>query len=164
MSLDELRETRVGYAVKRAFHAQRVTIDGVLREFGITTAQWAALMCLHYQEGLSSADLARFNDCTPQTMNSIILHLEAVGLVERYRHPRHGTLLPARLTPAGEELLARCTARVEAVEARVLAGFDADERRQLIGLLNRYTEALQREAGETTGDPGERMLDAAQHA
>jgi DNA-binding MarR family transcriptional regulator len=150
MDIKERRRVRVGYAIKRAHHAERIAIDHALRDLGLTTAQWAALIRLDYHEGLSNADLARLNDCTPQTMIAVIMNLEAAGLVERYRHPTNGTLLPTRLTELGRELLDRCTERVEAVEERMLSDLDEDERGRLIALLDRCTDALHREPADVS--------------
>lgn len=135
-------EGRVGYAIKRAQHAQRVAMDKALRDLGLTAAQWGTLMCLAYHEDLSNADLARVNDCTPQSMNSIVLHLEEAGLVERHRHATHGTLLPTRLTVTGRSLLQKSLARVDALEVRMLAPLSDLERSQLTELLNRCIVAL----------------------
>jgi DNA-binding MarR family transcriptional regulator len=136
-------QSRVGYAIKRVFHAERTAIDNALRDLSMTAAQWGVLMTLHKHDGLTNADLARLRECTPQSMNAIIMHLEQTGLVERHPHPTHGTVLPARLTPAGEDLLARCADRVEVIEERMLSDLDAQERRILLGLLHRCASALQ---------------------
>lgn len=138
-------ETRVGYAIKRAQHAQRTAVDNALRDLGLTAPQWGTLMFLDRHADLSNAGLARCSDCTPQTMNAIVHHLERAGLVERHPHPTHGTVLPARLTPAGRDLLHAGEARVNALEAKMLAPLSREERAQLIDLLNRYVDALHAE-------------------
>lgn len=138
-------DNRVGYAIKRTQHAQRLRMDEALRDLGITMPQWAALMCLHNSEGMTNADLARVNDCTPQSMNAIVQHLEAADLLERSHHPDHGTVLPARLTSAGRDVMQRGFERVLAVESRMLAAINQEERRLLIDLLNRCIDGLQTE-------------------
>src|SRR5438270_919773 len=114
-------EDRIGYALKRAYQAQRTAFDDALRDLGLTMAQWGALKCLQMHEGFTSAELARMACCTPQTMNDIVLHLEKAGLVEREPHPTHGTILPAHLTAAGSAVLIECDSRVEAIEERMLS-------------------------------------------
>jgi DNA-binding MarR family transcriptional regulator len=136
-------ENLAGFAIKRAQHAQRTALDNALRDLGITTAQWGTLTWLQRHDELTNADLARVCDCTPQTMNAIVLHLESDGLIERHRHPTHGTVMPARLTDAGRDLLHACFERVNAVEDRMLADLSEVEQRQLVELLNRCTQALQ---------------------
>lgn len=140
---DESFDTRIPYAIKRAHHAQRIAMDHALRELGLTAPQWSVLMCLRYQGGMSNAELARHNDCTPQTMNEIVRHLEAAGLVERERHPTHGIIQPARLTPAGEALLTECKQRISALQARVYAALTEEQRTALLDGLTRWSAALQ---------------------
>ena len=65
-------------------------MDKALREVCMTTAQYAALSALEAAPGLSGAELARRSLVTPQTMNAILVNLEAAGLVVRRPHPEHG--------------------------------------------------------------------------
>lgn len=143
MTEDDNARYRVGYAIKRAYQEQRAALDNALRDLGVTTPQWAVMLRLRDHAGISNADLARLNCCTPQTMNDIVRHLEATGLVERERHPTHGIVLPTRLTPAGEHLLDECTRRIDAVQREMLAGFSEEECRSVAAALDRCVAALQ---------------------
>ena len=122
-------DSRVGYQMKRAQHALRVEVDKALREVSMTTAQYAALSALEVAPGLSGAELARRSFVTPQTMNVILVNLEAAGLVVRRPHPEHGRVLQAYLTEIGEESLAGAHGLVEAVERRMLDRLSQDGRR-----------------------------------
>jgi DNA-binding MarR family transcriptional regulator len=73
-------------------------MDGTLKELNVTAPQYAALSVLAEEPGLSNAALARRSFVTPQTMNQIMVRLEAAGLVERRAHPEHGRVLQAYLT------------------------------------------------------------------
>lgn len=143
MTEEQGLEHRVGYAIYRVHQAQRAAMDHALRDLGVTTPQWAVLMRLRCYADVSNAELARLNTCTPQTMNDIVRHLEATGLIEREHHPTHGTVLLTHLTAAGEQLLDGCTQRTDAVERRMLAGLSEEERHCLIEALNRCADALQ---------------------
>jgi len=135
-------ESRVGYQMKRAQHALRAEMDKALREVGMTTAQYAALSALEVAPGLSGAELARRSFVTPQTMNAILVNLEAVGLVVRRPHPEHGRVLQAYLTGMGEEVVARAHGLVEAVERRMLDKLSQDDRRRLLEALRGCADAL----------------------
>lgn len=148
-------EGRVGYQMKRVQHALRSAMDGALREVGITTAQYAALNALEVAPGLSGADLARRGFVTPQTMNAIVVNLEAAGLVARRPHPEHGRVLQAYLTETGEELVSRAHEVVEAIERRMLEGLGRDEQRWLLEALRGCADALETGAEEATS--GARM-------
>lgn len=133
---------RVGYQMKRAQHALRLEMDGVLRGVGLTTPQYAVLSVLEEEAGLSGAALARRCFVTPQTMNQILVNLQGSGTVERRPHPEHGRVLSAYLTPKGEELVALAHGKVGAIEERMLAGLDREERSRLLEALRGCAESL----------------------
>ena len=68
-----------------------------LRSFGLTVAQYAAMLSLYYVPEQSSAQLARAAAVTPQTMATVIAKLEQKRLVtpSPLLRPRQG---PHRLT------------------------------------------------------------------
>jgi DNA-binding MarR family transcriptional regulator len=133
---------RVGYQLKRAEHALRLEMDGVLRGVGLTTPQYAALSVLEEEAGLSGAALARRCFVTPQTMNQILMNLQGSGMVERRPHPEHGRVLSAYLTRKGAELVALAHGEVGTIEDRMLAGLDSGERSRLLEALRGCAESL----------------------
>ena len=135
---------RIGYEMKRAQHGLRLRMDAALREVGVTTPQYAALSVLAEEPGISNAGLARRSFVTPQTMNQILLKLEAAGLAERRPHPEHGRVLQAYPTEEGEKLRRECAKRVDAVEERMVSGLSEDERLTLLDLLRGCSAALRR--------------------
>jgi len=133
----------VGYQLKRAQHALRSRMDEALRSLEITTPQYAVLSILEHEPGLSGAALARRSFVTAQTMNPILVSLEANGLVERRPHPEHGRVIATFLTERGREVLARCHERVFAVEARMLAGVGDEQAQLLADLLRQCADRLE---------------------
>ena len=85
-------------------------------------------------------------------MNSILVNLEAAGLVVRRPHPEHGRVLQAYLAAEGEELVSRAHEIVEAVEQRMLAGLYPEERLWLPNLLRSRTDSLEAKADKTVAD------------
>ena len=140
-------EDRVGYELKKVQHDLRLGMDAELKELDVTTPQYAALSVLAEEPGLSNAALARRSFVTPQTMNQILVRLEAAGLVERVAHPEHGRVLQSYLTKEGERLRQKCAERVDTVEERMLSGLSADERADLLALLRRCSATLRQEDG-----------------
>jgi DNA-binding MarR family transcriptional regulator len=122
-------------------------MDKALREVSMTTAQYAALSALEAAPGLSGAELARRSFVTPQTMNVILVNLEAAGLVVRRPHPEHGRVLQAYLTEVGEESLAGAHGLVDAVERRMLDGLSQEDRRRLLEVLRGCADTLAGGAG-----------------
>lgn len=120
-------------------------MDEALKELGVTTPQYAALSVLAEEPGLSNAALARRSFVTPQTMNQILVRLEAAGLVKRRPHPEHGRVLQAHLTEEGEKLRRECERRVDAIEERMVYELSEEERLRLLELLRRCSEALRQD-------------------
>lgn len=138
-------EGKVGYVLKGVQRDLRASMEGTLKELGVTTPQYAALSVLAEEPGLSNATLARRSFVTPQTMNQIMVRLESAGLVERRAHPEHGRVRQAYLTGEGEGLRQECAVRVDAVEGLMVSGLSGEERSNLLGLLRRCSSALRRE-------------------
>ena len=132
----------IGYLLKSAQQSLRAATDAALRDLGITTPQYAVLAFLEEAPGLSGAQLARRAFVTPQTMNRIVVHLQAAGLIERGPHPEVGRVLEARLSKRGQGLLAECHRRVRQVEARMVSGLNPGEQRRLAHLLERCVANL----------------------
>jgi DNA-binding MarR family transcriptional regulator len=139
-------DSSVGYELKRVQHFLRLEMDAVLKELGVTTPQYAALSVLAEEPGLSNAALARRSFVTPQTMNQILVRLEAAGLVGRRPHPEHGRVLQAFLTEGGERLRGDCAKRVDAVEERMVGGLSEGDRLGLLDMLRACSAALRRAA------------------
>lgn len=133
----------VGQLLKRAQHALRLRMDEALRALGVTTPQYAILYALAQHGPQSNADLARACFVTPQTMNAIVLAMEADGHLKREPHPTHGRIQLAALTDPGRALHAACVAAVAGVEARMEAGFGPGELAALAAGLARCVANLE---------------------
>ena len=114
---------RLGYALKRAQHALRVSMDEVLRPLTLTTPQYAVLCAIEADPGISNASLARAAFVTAQTMQGILSNLERDELLSRRPDPAHGRILCSELTVKGRLVLARAHDAVRAVEDRMVTSF-----------------------------------------
>lgn len=81
--------------------------------------------------GISPAELARRSFVTPQSMNELVLMLEAAGLVTRQPHPQHGRIRQAHLTASGRSKIAAARRCVNTIAERMLSSLTASEQRQL---------------------------------
>ena len=66
---------RLGLHIKSAEQAMMAAKTEALRGFGLTVAQYAAMLSLYYVPEQSSAQLARAAAVTPQTMATVIAKL-----------------------------------------------------------------------------------------
>ncbi|MFG2007351.1 MarR family winged helix-turn-helix transcriptional regulator [Spirillospora sp. NPDC048911] len=133
---------RLGSYLKRAEQALSATKNSVLKPAGVTGPQYAALMHLSDNPGISAAGLARLCAVTPPTMNTVLKNLLEHGLVERTPHEWHRNVLETRLTAKGEKTLADADARAVKVERGLAAEFTDAERETLMALLDRCVDFL----------------------
>ncbi|MGW4646747.1 MarR family winged helix-turn-helix transcriptional regulator [Kitasatospora sp. NPDC004289] len=133
---------RLGPAIRQAEQSVTAAKVEALRGLGLTVPQYAVLLQLAERTERSGAQLARGAAVTPQTMAGVLANLEAKGLIERQQSEVHGKVMLARLTEAGEGLLAEADDRAVGVEAALWSAFAPEEREQLCALLRRAATAL----------------------
>jgi DNA-binding MarR family transcriptional regulator len=108
--------------------------------------QRAALARLGRGGPMSSAELARLEQISPQSMGSTLAALESRGLVERRSDPADGRRIVMSLTAAGEESLRdRRSARIAQLAAPLGAEFSRAELKRLAAvapLIERLAERL----------------------
>ena len=129
-------ESRLGTFLKRSEQALIAEKSRVLRPFGLSVPQYAALYALS-QAPLSGAQLARICYVTPQSMASLLSTLESKRLIERAPSDVHAQVLVAKLTRPGHAVFRKANEAAMAVEARLSAAFTDDEENSLRGLLQR---------------------------
>ena len=115
----------LGYLLRQAQAATRLTLERALADLGITPPQFAVLTMLRAYPGLSGADLARVAVLTPQTVGVIIRNLERDGAIRKAPHPVHGRLLQWTLTRRGAKLLDKGRRRAMTLERRLQSGLSA---------------------------------------
>lgn len=116
MSMVNSVQSRLGYGLKIAQHALRKRMEADLRPLGLTLPQYAVLVELENNTGQTNADLAVKAFITPQSMQGVLVNMEAAGLIERKPDMHHGRRQLAQLTTKGAALAARGHAVTLAVE------------------------------------------------
>ena len=114
---------RLGYALKHAQHALRMSMDESLRPLKLTTPQYAVLCAVEAEAGISNARLARAAFVTAQTMQGVLANLERDGLLDRLPDPTHGRVLRSELTRKGRSALAKAHRAVRVVEDAMVTSF-----------------------------------------
>ncbi|MET7331263.1 MarR family transcriptional regulator [Nonomuraea sp. NPDC005650] len=140
MPVDE----RLGLDIKRAEQTLIAAKQAAVRPAGLTVPQYATLLALVGNPGISGAALARACLVTPQAMTVVLKNLEERGFVERSSHPWHRNVLETRLTEAGHAALTAADERATVIERAIASEFSAEEREQLRSLLARCNEAIAR--------------------
>lgn len=102
----------------------RVDADKRARLHGMTRAQWAILIWLQRQPGLSQKELAEILEVEPITVARLIDRLEARGAVERRPDPRDRRIWRLHLGPPSAEMLAEIAHQRGEITKMLLAGLD----------------------------------------
>ena len=98
----------------------------------LTLSESAALARLDRGGPATSAELARAEQISPQSMGATLGALETRGLIVRSPDPEDGRRMILSITEPGLELLRdRRSRRTEQLERALSAGFTAAEREQL---------------------------------
>ncbi|MER6514179.1 MarR family transcriptional regulator [Nonomuraea sp. NPDC001636] len=140
--MDMPPEERLGLDVKRAEQRLMAAKHAAVKTAGLTVPQYAALLALHANPGISAAALARECLVTPQAMNVVLKNLLEHGLIERSPHQWHRTMLETHLTDAGREALRVADEAAVIIERRISTAFTPEERTTLRTLLTRFTDAI----------------------
>ncbi len=135
---------RLGLVIKKAEQALMTEKTRVLREFGLTVPQYAALYSLSATPQASAAQLARVCLVTPQSMATVLENLESKGLITRIQSPMHHRVREIRLTEEGSIILHQADARALAVEHRLADSYTPEEQQTLRENLERAIATLQR--------------------
>jgi DNA-binding MarR family transcriptional regulator len=126
----------IGLIVRRV----RAKAPAELREFSWT--QKSVLKRLESDGPATSAELARAESVTPQSMGTAIAALEEMGLVERKAHPQDGRQMVVKLTAKGKSLREHTKAAQETWLTQALEKLDKQE----LAILFKASEIMKRMA------------------
>jgi len=141
--------------------AMRTYIDQAARGHGMTRAQWAVLIRLERQEGMTQAEMAESLEIQPISLVRLADRLCDQKLVERRRHESDRRANRLYLTPKGRATLERLVPLGRAISSDVLASFSEPEASELLQQLLRIKANIRR-AG--TRVVARRIANGARHA
>ncbi|RFZ40092.1 MarR family winged helix-turn-helix transcriptional regulator [Mycobacterium marinum] len=133
--MSQAEEAPLGFLLYRAAAVLRPEVSTALNPLGLTLPEFVCLRILSASPGLSSAELARHTNVTPQAMNTVLRKLEEVGAVSRPASVPSGRALPATLTAPGRALLKRAEVVVRGADDRILAKLTPAEQREFKRML-----------------------------
>jgi DNA-binding MarR family transcriptional regulator len=125
----------LGYLLFQVMATLRPEVAAALSPLSLTLPEFVCMRMLLMSPGLSSAELARLGNVSPQAMNTVLHRLENAQIVTRPPSVASGRALPATLTADGRTLLKRAEAAVRDADAKVLAKLSASQQRDFIRML-----------------------------
>lgn len=127
----------LGYLLYRVAAVLRPEVSAVLGPLGLTLPEFVCLRMISMFPGMSSAELSRHTNVTPQAMNTVLRKLEEVGAVARPASVSSGRALPATLTGQGRAVLKRAEGAVRAADARILSKLTESQQREFKRMLEK---------------------------
>jgi DNA-binding MarR family transcriptional regulator len=107
----------------------------------ITIPQFRTLVILSSRGSMNLATLAGILDVQPSTVGRMVDRLVNAELVDRQQHPSSRRELMVKLTPRGQRLVRKVTARRRDELARVVDRMPLRERHGLVRALTAFTAA-----------------------
>ena len=134
----------------------RVEADKRARRHGMTRAQWAILIWLERQPGISQKELSELLEVEPITVARLIDRLQARGMVERRPDPRDRRIWRLHLLRPAREVLHEIDVQRTDMTRIVTAGITEDS-------IEIMTEALMRMKATLTQEahPSRRIVEPA---
>jgi len=137
IDMGQTEDAPLGYLLYRVGAVLRPEVSGMLGPLGLTLPEFVCLRILSMSPGLSSAELSRNTNVTPQAMNTVLRRLEEIGAVARPESVSSGRALPATLTASGRTLLRRAEGAVRVADSRILAKLTPAQQREFKRMLEK---------------------------
>ena len=134
--------TRTGYLLWQTGHAVSRVMVAALEPVELTPSQFAALVHVNREPGVSCAELARRTNLTPQSMQTALQPLVRRALVERRPHPVHRRVVGLYPTTAAAAILEAAENAVQTADAALVARLGAEEGEILQRLLRRVLTTI----------------------
>ena len=131
----------------------RVDADKRARQHGMTRAQWAILIWLERQPGITQKELSEILEVEPISVARLIDRLESRGMVERRPDPRDRRIWRLHLMAPAYAVLAEIDTQRAAMTAMVRAGIDNQSIENMTETLIRMKATLTREAHAARREP-----------
>ena len=124
----------------------RVDADKRARAHGMTRAQWAILIWLERQPGISQKELAELLEVEPITVARLVDRLEGRGMVERRPDPRDRRIWRLHLSLPAHAVLRDINDQRAKMATLVTNGIREDDQTIMIEALLQMKTTLTREA------------------
>jgi DNA-binding MarR family transcriptional regulator len=125
----------LGYLLFQVMANLRPEVTAALSPLSLTLPEFVCMRMLSMSPGLSSAELARLGNVSPQAMNTVLHRLENAQLVTRPASVASGRALPASLSADGRTLLKRAEAAVRDADAKVMGKLTTSQQREFKRML-----------------------------
>lgn len=126
---------RAGQCAGDIFASEMTNLD-------LTPRQFAVLLTVAQNEGLSQTDLVELTGIDRSTLADIVRRMLKKGLLQRRRTREDARAYAVKLTDEGTRILAAARPKVEAVDARILGALTEGQQATLVDDLKAIVSSL----------------------
>jgi DNA-binding MarR family transcriptional regulator len=132
------------------FTVREALMRAVPDQHGVRGPQFGVLRAVSEagDEGIRLTDISNRLLVSCAHVTGLVDRLEAIGLIVREPHPSDRRALLAKLTPLGREVVDDVIPRHDARAKAIFSVLSTEERAQLVGLLDRLSDAARKLEGE----------------
>jgi DNA-binding MarR family transcriptional regulator len=138
----EFLERQPTYWLKRCYQSLRRTVDGALREYGLTLSQRDVLLTLYEEGPMDQGALRERLGLEQSSVSRLVDGLTRRGLVE-VRPGADRRVRFAEISESGRDLLLQTPGASALGGRQMVSTLSAEERRELVRLLKVCTENLE---------------------
>lgn len=139
-STEELDRSAI-HLLHRAGQCAGEYFSAEVTDRGLTPRQYAVLLAVSREEGLSQTDLVGRTGIDRSTLADIVRRMLRKGLISRRRTRADARIYSVRLTDKGREALRAAKPAAEQAEARLLRGLDPARRHAFMESLEQIVRA-----------------------
>jgi DNA-binding MarR family transcriptional regulator len=132
----------LGYQIAQLNRLYDRRMQEAFADLGIAPGQFAPLVMLFEQDGLTQAELCRRINVEQPTMANTLDRMERDGLVKRKPDPEDKRRATVHLTPHADEMRQRVMDQARVVAAQAVKGLTPAEQEQLFAVISRLTDNL----------------------
>lgn len=132
----------LGFIINATNTKMKNHLAKALKPYNVTPEQWALLIQLWEQEGITQKELSKKSLKDQPTTTRILDKLEKRGLIRRQANPEDRRAFLIYLTNEGRNMKAPLTGLARQALAEALRGFTDQDQTQLRNLLNRIIDNL----------------------
>ncbi|MCA2210628.1 MarR family winged helix-turn-helix transcriptional regulator [Nocardia rosealba] len=141
------RGDSLGYVINHLARLMEQALRDRIARHGVVPGQFAQLLALYEQEGISQQQLCEKVRIDQSTMAHTLKRMERDGLVERTPDPADGRRALIHLTDRSRRLRPALEAAAREVNALATAGFSDAEREELLRLAAQAIGNLEADRG-----------------
>ena len=133
----------LGYLLNRCAGQIAALFQSELEPYGVTLAQWGAMLAIYEKGAASPSDIAARVGIDRGATSRLIARMEANGLVERRAHAKDGRSAVLSLSAKAQANMPALIARSKAVNREVLDLLPEGGGSDLLVLLSQLLEKMQ---------------------